>query len=90
MLDATKGILILLHALFIAHAPDVANDIITIDGSTGIDTLDKRNRFKRAAKDELTPPKMKNIKVFQDVVQTYDKFVIHGRKFKRQKKNGEM
>jgi hypothetical protein len=44
------------------------------DASTGIETLEKRNRLKRAAKEELTPPKMKKIKVSQDIFHTYDKF----------------
>ncbi|KAM0921319.1 hypothetical protein ACQ4PT_006956 [Festuca glaucescens] len=58
-------------------------DVVIIDSiekyaTNGVDTVDKRNRAKRAAKDELTPPKMKKIGVSQDIVQTYDKFVIHG------------
>ncbi|KAM0891690.1 hypothetical protein ACQ4PT_026256 [Festuca glaucescens] len=62
-------------------------DSVEKDATTGVDTVDKRNRAKRAAKDELTPPKMKKIRVSQDTVQTYDKFVIHGQKLKRQPKN---
>ncbi|KAM0879654.1 hypothetical protein ACQ4PT_034094 [Festuca glaucescens] len=61
-------------------------DSVEKDATTRVDTVDKRNRAKRAAKDELTPPKMKKIRVSQDTVQTYDKFVIHGLKFKRQPK----
>ncbi|KAM0926684.1 hypothetical protein ACQ4PT_003672 [Festuca glaucescens] len=43
-------------------------DVVIIDSveknaTTGIDTVDKRNRAKRAAKDELTPPKMKKIQI---------------------------
>jgi hypothetical protein len=49
--------------------------------------MEKRNRGKRAAKDELTPPRMKRIKVSLDTIQTYDRFVSHGRKLKRQKKD---
>ncbi|KAM0884755.1 hypothetical protein ACQ4PT_030772 [Festuca glaucescens] len=61
-------------------------DSVEKDVTTGVDIVDKRNRANRAAKDELTPPKMKKIQVSQDTVQTYDKFVIHGQKFKRQPK----
>lgn len=61
------------------------------EATTGVETIDKRNRAKRAAKDELTPPKMKKLKVNLDVVHTYDTFVIHGRKLKRQtKKEGKL
>ncbi|KAM0857854.1 hypothetical protein ACQ4PT_048216 [Festuca glaucescens] len=52
-------------------------DSVEKDATTGVDTVDKRNRAKRAAKDELTPPKMKKIWVSQDTVQTYDKFFMH-------------
>ncbi|KAM0921496.1 hypothetical protein ACQ4PT_006788 [Festuca glaucescens] len=62
-------------------------DYVEKDATTGVDTVDKRNRAKRAAKDELTPPKIKKIRVSQDTVQTYDKFVMHGRKLKRKQKN---
>ncbi|KAM0908893.1 hypothetical protein ACQ4PT_015163 [Festuca glaucescens] len=62
-------------------------DSVEKDATTGVDTFDKRNRAKRAAKDELTPAKMKKIRVSQDTVQTYDKFVMHGRKLKRPPKN---
>ncbi|KAM0859750.1 hypothetical protein ACQ4PT_046984 [Festuca glaucescens] len=62
-------------------------DSVEKDATTRVDTVDKRNRAKRAAKDELTPPKMKKIRVSQDTVQTYDKFDMHGRKLKRQPKN---
>ena len=61
------------------------------EATTGVETIDKRNRAKRAAKDELTPPKMKKLKVSVDVLQTYDKYVTHGRKLKRQtKKEGKL
>jgi hypothetical protein len=60
---------------------------VEADDSTEIETMKKRNRGKRAAKDELTPLKMKRIKVSQDTIQTYDKFVSHGRKLKRPKKD---
>ncbi|KAM0905554.1 hypothetical protein ACQ4PT_017304 [Festuca glaucescens] len=76
--------------LIIVEAADldvVIIDSVEKDATTGVDTVDKRNRAKRAAKDELTPPKMKKIRVSQDTVQTYDKFVMHGRKLKRQPKN---
>jgi hypothetical protein len=39
--------------------PNEAKDV----ASTGVDTLDKRNRQKRAAKSDATPPKAKKIKV---------------------------
>ncbi|KAM0892305.1 hypothetical protein ACQ4PT_025815 [Festuca glaucescens] len=65
----------------------VSKDSNEKDATIGVETIDKRNRSKRAAKDELTPPKMKKIRVSQHTVHTYDKFVIHGRKFKRQPKN---
>ncbi|KAM0855463.1 hypothetical protein ACQ4PT_049751 [Festuca glaucescens] len=38
-------------------------DSVEKDATTGVDTVDKRNRAKRAAKDELTPPKMKKIRL---------------------------
>ncbi|KAM0887595.1 hypothetical protein ACQ4PT_028924 [Festuca glaucescens] len=38
-------------------------DSVEKDATTGVDTVDKRNRAKRAAKDELTPPKMKKIQL---------------------------
>ncbi|KAM0924551.1 hypothetical protein ACQ4PT_004545 [Festuca glaucescens] len=50
------------------------------DATTGVDTIEKRNRAKRAAKDELTPPKMKKIRVSQDTVHTKS-FVQIGRFF---------
>ncbi|KAM0898757.1 hypothetical protein ACQ4PT_021738 [Festuca glaucescens] len=57
------------------------------DATTGPDTLAKKNRYKRAAKADRTPPKLKKIKVSQDTAGIYDKFVLHGQKFKRQPKN---
>nr|XP_051221937.1 ubiquitin-like-specific protease 1 [Lolium perenne] len=62
-------------------------DVVTKDASTGAKTVEKKTRYKRAAKGELSPPKLKKIKVSQDVVRKYDKYVSHGRKFKRKKKN---
>ncbi|KAM0877794.1 hypothetical protein ACQ4PT_035259 [Festuca glaucescens] len=62
-------------------------DVVTKDASTGAKTVEKKTRHKRAAKGELSPPKLKKIKVSQDVVLKYDKYVSHGRKFKRKKKN---
>ncbi|KAM0894786.1 hypothetical protein ACQ4PT_024246 [Festuca glaucescens] len=62
-------------------------DVVTKDASTGAKTVEKKTRHKRAAKGELSPPKLKKIKVSQDVVRKYDKYVSHGRKFKRKKKN---
>jgi hypothetical protein len=55
--------------------------------STGVYILDKRNRQKRAAKSDATPPKAKKIKVSQEHVLVYDKFVGHGKKLKRRKQN---
>ena len=52
------------------------------DGSSGLLTHEKKTRFKRAAKEELTPPKLKNMKVSEDVEQKYSTFVMNGRKFK--------
>ncbi|KAM0926453.1 hypothetical protein ACQ4PT_003524 [Festuca glaucescens] len=57
------------------------------DATTGPNTLAKKNRYKRAAKVDCTPPKLKKIKVSQDTAENYDKFVVHGQKFKRQPKN---
>ncbi|KAM0871679.1 hypothetical protein ACQ4PT_039226 [Festuca glaucescens] len=65
----------------------ITTDVVNMDTSTGIDTLEKKNKYKRAAKCVLTPPVLKKIKVSQDMVHKYDKFVTDGRKFKRKKKN---
>ncbi|KAM0904307.1 hypothetical protein ACQ4PT_018098 [Festuca glaucescens] len=46
------------------------SDVVTKDASTGAKTVEKKTRHKRAAKGELSPPKLKKIKVSQDVVQT--------------------
>jgi hypothetical protein len=51
------------------------------------DTHDKKKRHKRAAKDDQTPPKMKKIKISQDVDATYSKFIQHGHKLKKHTKN---
>ncbi|KAM0883488.1 hypothetical protein ACQ4PT_031593 [Festuca glaucescens] len=67
----------------------IKTDVVTIDASTGVKTLDKKTRYKREAKGEATPPPLKKIKVSQDVVHKYDKYVAHGRKFKRKKKDEE-
>jgi hypothetical protein len=67
----------------IAIDPNEAKDA----ASTGFYTLDKRNRKKRAAKSDATPPKAKKIKVSQEHVLVYDKFVGHGKKLKRRKQN---
>jgi hypothetical protein len=48
----------------IAIDPNEAKDA----ASTGFYTLDKRNRKKRAAKSDATPPKAKKIKVSQEHV----------------------
>ena len=36
------------------------------DASSGLLTHEKKTRFKRAAKEELTPAKLKNMKLSQD------------------------
>ncbi|KAM0884639.1 hypothetical protein ACQ4PT_030878 [Festuca glaucescens] len=64
-------------------------DVVTKDASTGAKTVEKKTRYKRAAKGELSPPLLKKIKVYQDIVHKYDKYVAHARKFKRKKKNEE-
>uniref|UniRef100_A0ACD5W495 Uncharacterized protein n=1 Tax=Avena sativa TaxID=4498 RepID=A0ACD5W495_AVESA len=53
------------------------------DGSSGMVTHEKKTRFKRAAKEELTPPKSKKIKVSKDQDEIYTRFVSNGRTFKR-------
>uniref|UniRef100_A0ACD5X413 Uncharacterized protein n=1 Tax=Avena sativa TaxID=4498 RepID=A0ACD5X413_AVESA len=53
------------------------------DGSSGMVTHEKKTRFKRAAKEELTPPKSKNIKVSKDQDEIYTRFVSNGRTIKR-------
>ncbi|KAM0858361.1 hypothetical protein ACQ4PT_047884 [Festuca glaucescens] len=63
--------------------------VVTKDASTGAKTVEKKTRYKRAAKGELSPPLLKKIKVSQDVVRKYEKYVSHGRKFKWKKKNEE-
>ncbi|KAM0821849.1 hypothetical protein ACQ4PT_071901 [Festuca glaucescens] len=37
-------------------------DVVTKDASTGAKTIEKKNRYKRAAKGELSPPLLKKIK----------------------------
>ena len=59
------------------------------DASTGIETPEKRNRQKRAAKGGLTAPNIKKIQVSQDAVHLYDKFVINGRRYKKKQKRGK-
>nr|XP_051221997.1 uncharacterized protein LOC127340266 [Lolium perenne] len=58
---------------------DVAADVVTKDASTGAKTVEKKTRYKRAAKGELSPPKLKKIKVSQDVV--HKEFTKIGRFF---------
>ena len=55
------------------------------DASTGVQTLEKKTRFKRAAKEDLTPAVMKKIKVSQELAKTYSKYVNHGRKFRAER-----
>ncbi|KAK1615268.1 hypothetical protein QYE76_020785 [Lolium multiflorum] len=59
------------------------------NSTSGPETHDRKNGHKRAAKGaaDITPPKMKKIKVSQDTRDMYDQFICHGRKFKRQPKN---
>ena len=45
------------------------------DAITGAQTLEKKTRFKRAAKDDSTPAVIKKIKVNQDLINAYDKYV---------------
>ncbi|KAM0827702.1 hypothetical protein ACQ4PT_068020 [Festuca glaucescens] len=47
-------------------------DVVTKDASTGAKTVEKKTRHKTAAKGELSPPKLKKIKVSQDVVRKFD------------------
>ena len=80
----------MLQSLLCVHLCVSADGAINVlsgkNVSTGIATFDKKNRHKRAAKDEPDTPKMKKIKVSQDVNSLYDKFVGHGRRLKQQKK----
>ena len=64
----------------IAHAPPKK------DASSGFATHEKRTRYKRAAKEDLTPPKVKKMKVTEHVSALYKKFVTNGRKLKTQPK----
>ena len=61
------------------------DETIEKGASTGAATLERNTRQKRDAKPEQTPPKMKKIKVSQEQIHAYDKYVIHGRKYKRKK-----
>jgi hypothetical protein len=72
---------------FVLVPANVTSALVIKDGTAGAATIDRKNRHKRATKEAGTPPKMKKIKVSQDVEATYQKFVQHGRKFKRQPKN---
>ena len=58
------------------------DDAAEKDASVGVENLEKKTRFKRVAKEDLSPIKKKKIKVSQDVANTYEKFVMHSRKFK--------
>ncbi|XP_051205476.1 uncharacterized protein [Lolium perenne] len=73
--------------VIVAERSPSPSDVVTKDASTGAKTVEKKTRYKRAAKGELSPPKLKKIKVSQDVVRKYGKYVSHGHKFKRKKKN---
>ena len=81
--DPTFLLLLVINLCFCCFA----SGVVTKDASAGTNTIEKQNRFKRAAKVDLDTPLVKKIKVSQDVVQKYDKFVTHGRKFKRKKTN---
>jgi hypothetical protein len=51
-----------------------------------LETMEKKTRHKRAAKEDPSPPKVKRIKVSQEHVELYNKFVVHGQKLKRAKR----
>jgi hypothetical protein len=72
---------------FVLVPENITSALVIKDGTGGPATFDKKNRHTRAAKELGTPPKMKKIKVSQDFDATYQKFVQHRRKFKRQPKN---
>jgi hypothetical protein len=63
------------------------SDVVAEDASTGAKIVEKKTRYKKADKGEIKM--LKKIMVSQDVVHKYDKYVSHGRKFKRKKKNEE-
>jgi hypothetical protein len=67
-----------------------ASDVVTKDASTHAKTVEKKTWYERAAKGELSSPPLKKIKISQDSVHKYDKYVSHARKFKRKKKNEEL
>ena len=51
------------------------------EASAGAQTIEKKTRFKRAAKDDSSPGKNKSLKVGPEVTEAYEKFVSHTRKF---------
>jgi hypothetical protein len=57
-----------------------------IDTSTGPSTHEKKNRKKRAAKEPLSPPMPKKMKITDTHEQVYRKYITHTRKSKVQKK----
>ncbi|KAM0869830.1 hypothetical protein ACQ4PT_040414 [Festuca glaucescens] len=59
-------------------------DVVTINASTGVKTVDKKTRYKRAAKGEATPPQLKKIKqiVSEKLFCSYKSF--HGALLPRQ------
>uniref|UniRef100_A0ACD5ZU07 Uncharacterized protein n=1 Tax=Avena sativa TaxID=4498 RepID=A0ACD5ZU07_AVESA len=75
------------HAVLIAPVVVNIESSVKGDGSSGLLTHEKKTRFKRAAKEELTPPKLKKMKVSEDVEQKYSTFVMNGRKFKSHPKD---
>jgi hypothetical protein len=60
---------------FVLVPRNVTSALVIKDSMAGPATFDRKNRHKRAAKEAGTPPKMKKIKVSQDVDATYQKFL---------------
>jgi hypothetical protein len=61
----TSNIHFLLFSYICAAGP-ISIESTDKDATSGFQTHEKKNRYKRAAKSNLTPPKMKKIKVSQD------------------------
>ena len=63
------------------------------DASVGVATLEKKTRYKRAMKEDMSPKKkLKSKKVSADVANKYDKFLRHTRDLKtdRSKKKNDI
>ena len=60
-----------------------------IEVTSGPLTHEKKNRHKRAAKTDDSPPKMKKIKVSDAEEAVYKKFIEHKRKPKPIKKDSQ-